>query len=178
MREDEHGLSTIALIVSILIISMIALGAMMTIFQVIRVTAQSDSHMTALQQVQNAGFWISRDARMADNVTTENLGGTNFLVLCWTEVDDDDSDNTTEHSATYFFEELSGGIGILKRNYSSSAGLNNETLVAQHIYYDPDDPANTSNVSYTSPSLTLKLVAIFDDASETREYQVSCRPKL
>ena len=156
--------------------SMIALGAMMTIFQVIRVTAQSDSHMTTLQQVQNAGFWISRDAQMADNVTTENLGGTNFLVLSWTEVDD--NDNTIDHSATYFFEELSGGIGILKRNYSSSAGPNNETLVAQYICYDPEDPVNTSNVSYTIPSLTLKLVAIFDDASETREYQVSCRPKL
>lgn len=176
MKEDERGFSTIEIIVAILIMSMIALGAGMTIFQVIRVTAQSDSHMTALQQVQNAGFWISRDAQMADNVTTENLSGTNFLVLSWTEVDD--SDNTTDHSATYFFEELSGGIGILKRNHSSSAGLNNETLVAQHISYNPADPVNTSNVSYTSPSLTLKLVAIFTDASETREYWVSCRPKL
>ena len=176
MREDEHGLSTIELIVALLIMSVIALGATMTIFQVIRVTAQSDSHMTALQQVQNAGFWISRDAQMADNVTTDNLSGTNFLVLSWTEVDD--SDNTTEHSATYFFEDLTGGIGRLKRNHSSSAGLNNETLVAQYISYDPADPVSTSNVSYTSPSLTLKLVAIFADASETREYQVSCRPKL
>jgi len=176
MREDERGFNTIEIIVAILIMSMIALGASMTIFQVIRVTAQSDSHMTALQQVQNAGFWISRDAQMADNVTTDNLSGTNFLVLGWTEVDD--SDNTIDHSATYFFEELSGGIGILKRNYSSSAGLNNETLVAQYICYDPADPVNTSNVSYTSPSLTVKLVAIFADASDTREYQVSCRPKL
>ena len=176
MREDEHGFITIELIVSILIMSMIALGAMMTTFQVIRVTANNGSHMTALQQVQNAGFWISRDALMADNVTTENLSGTNFLVLSWTEVDD--SDNTTDHSVTYFFEELSGGIGILKRNHSSSAGLNNETLVAQYICYDPADPVNTSNVSYVSPSLTLKLVAIFGNASETREYQVSCRPKL
>jgi len=176
MREDEHGLSTIALIVTLLIMSLIALGAMMTIFQVIRVTAQSDSHMTALQQVQNAGFWISRDAQMADNVTTDNLSGTNFLVLSWTEVDD--SDNTTDHSVTYFFDELSGGIGRLKRNHSSSAGLNKETLVAQYICYDPADPVNTSNVSYTSPSLTLKLVVIFADASETREYQVSGRPKL
>jgi len=176
MRADEHGLSTIELIVTLLIMSMIALGATMTTFQVIRVTAQSNSHMTALQQVQNAGFWISRDAQMADNVTTDNLSGTNFLVLSWTEVDD--SDNATAHSATYFFEDLSGGIGKLKRTHSSSAGLSNETLVAQHISCDPADPVNTSNVSYTSPSLTVKLVAIFGDASETREYQVSCRPRL
>ena len=156
--------------------SMIALGAMMTTFQVIKVTAQSDSHMTVLQQVQNAGFWISRDTQMADNVTTDNLSGTNFLVLSWTEVDD--IDNIVYHSATYFFEELSGDIGILKRNYTSSTGANKETLVAKYICYDPADPVNTSNISYMSPSLNVKLVAIFNDASETREYQVSCRPKL
>ena len=176
MREDERGFSTIGIIVAILIMSLIALGAMMTIFQVIRVTAQSESHMITIQQVKNAGFWISRDAQMADNVTTDNLSGTNFLVLSWTEVDD--SDNTTDYSVTYFFEELSGDIGKLKRYHSSSAGPNKETLVAQYICYDPADPFNTSNVSYTSPSLTLKLVAIFADVSDTREYQVSCRPKL
>jgi len=156
--------------------SMIALGGMMTTFQVIRATAQNDSHITALQQVQNAGFWVSRDTQMADNVTADNLSGTNFLFLSWTEVDD--GDNTIDHSVTYFFDELSGGIGKLKRNHSSSVGLNKETLVAQYISYDPVDPVNTSNISYSSPSLTVKLVAIFDDASETREYQVSCRPKL
>jgi len=176
MSENERGFNTIEIIVAILIMSMIALGATMTIFQVINVTAQSDSHMTALQQVQNAGYWISRDAQMADNVSTVNLGGTNFLVLSWTEVDE--IDNTTDHSATYFFEDLTGGIGRLKRSYSTNASLNNETLVAQYISYDPADPVNTSNVSYTSPSLTLKLVVIFADASETREYQISCRPKL
>lgn len=176
MRTNEHGFSTIELIVSILIISAIGIGAMITIFHVMRVTAQSDSHMTAIQQVQNAGLWISRDAQMADNVTTDNLSASDFLVLSWTEVDD--SDNTIGHSVTYFFEDLSGGIGRLKRNHSSSSGLNNGTLVAQYISFNPADPANTSNVSYISPSLTLKLIAIFGEASETREYQVSLRPKL
>ena len=57
--QKEGGFSTIEIIVAILIMSAIALGASMTIFQVIGVTAQSDSRMTTLRQVQNAGFWIS-----------------------------------------------------------------------------------------------------------------------
>ena len=176
MKHKEGGFITIEILVAIVIMSAIALGATMTIFQVIGVTAQSNSQMTALRQVQNAGFWISRDAQMADNVTTDNLSENDFLVLGWTEVDD--SDNTTDHTVTYFFEELSGGIGKLKRNHSSSAGLNNDTLVAQYISYDPDDPVNTSNVSYASPVLIAKLVAVFTDKSESREYRVSCRPQL
>lgn len=177
MKQDEHGFNTIEIIVVILIMSLIALGASMTIFQVMRSTQQCDSHMTALRQVQSAGYWIIRDAQMADNVSTDNLSGTDFLVLGWTEVDDSDN-ATTDHLVTYFFEDLSGGIGKLKRNHSSSAGLNNETLVAQYIYYDPADSDNTSNVSYVSPVLSAKLVAIFADKSKTSQYRVSCRPNL
>ena len=176
MRQDEHGFNTIEVIVALLIISVIALGAGMTIFQVTKVTEQADAHMTATRQVQNAGYWISRDAQMADDVTTDNLSGTDFLVLGWTEVDD--SDDTTDHTVTYFFEDLSGGIGALKRNHSSSDGLNKNTLIAQYIYYDPSDPESSSNVSYVSPVLTVKLAALFEDRIETREYQVSLRPVL
>jgi type II secretory pathway pseudopilin PulG len=176
MSQDERGFNTIEIIVVVLIISLIALGTGTTIFQVMRGTKQCDSHMTSLRQVQSAGYWITRDAQMADNVATDNLGGTEFLVLGWTEVDD--SENTIDHSVTYFFEDLSEGIGTLKRNHSSSAGLDNEILVAQYIYYNPTDPANTSNVSYVSPTLITKLMSIFEDTSNTAEYRVSCRPKL
>jgi type II secretory pathway component PulJ len=176
MTQDERGFNTIEIIVVILIMSLIALGASMTIFQVMRSTKQCDSHMTALRQVQSAGYWIIRDAQMAGNVITDNLSDTDFLVLGWTVVDD--SDNATDHLVTYFFEDLSEGIGKLKRKHSSSAGLNKETLVAQYIYYDPADSDNTSNVSYVSPVLTAKLMAIFADKSKTMEYRVSCRPEL
>ena len=176
-ETGQHGFSTAELIVTILIMSMIALGATMTTFQVIKVSAQSDSHMTAATNVQSAGFWISRDAQMSDNVTADNLSGNDFLILEWTEIDDSDN-STTDYTVTYFFEELTDGIGKLKRNYSNSDGLSNDTLVAQHIYYEPTDLGNTSNVSYASPALSLKLVSAYNDASEVLEYLINCRPKL
>ena len=81
-------------------------------------------------------------------------------------------------SITYFFEEISEGVGKLKRNQWSSGGANAEILIAEYICYDPDDPVNTSNASYQSQVLTVKLTALFYDARETREYIMGGRPNL
>jgi len=176
MRQGERGFTTIELAVAIAIIALIGSAATSTMFQVINGTERDHNHMTAIRQVQNAGYWISRDAQMSENVTTDNLSDTDFLVLAWTEWDA--SDNMTAHSVTYYFEGLSDGIGKLKRSHWSSAGANNETLVAKYVSYDPGDPVNTSNTSYLNPVLTVKLTARFGDATETREYKISCRPNL
>ena len=84
----------------------------------------------------------------------------------------------TYHSVSYFFEGLSDGIGKLKRNHWSSAGASEETLVAAYIYYDPADPENTSKLTYQSPVLTVRLIALYEEARETREYKVIRRPNL
>ena len=177
MRQSEKGFTIIEMIVAIAIMALIGLAATMTTFQSIKVTERNNDHLTAVRQVQNAGYWIGRDAQMSENITTDNLSGTDFLVLAWTEWDDS-GNVTASHSVTYFFVGLSDGIGKLKRNHWSSAGANNDTLVAQYISYDPDDPASTSNVSYQKPVLNVKLAALYGDAGETREYSISCRPNL
>ena len=173
MRHNERGFTIIETVVALAIISLIASAATMTTFQVLSYTNGSDSKVTALRQVQNAGYWISRDAQMAESVATDNLSSPNFVVMNWTERDYDSDD--IYHSVTYFFDELSDGIGKLKRNHWSSVGLNDDTLIAKYICYDPGDPVNTSNVSYQKPVLTVKLTALFGDARETREYRVNHR---
>ena len=175
MRQSEKGFSTIELIVAIAIMALIGLGATMTTFQVINGTGRSNSHMTAIRQVQNAGYWIGRDAQMAENIVTANLSGTDFMLISWTEWDHDAEDEVY-HQVTYFFDGLTGGIGKLKRNHWSSAGANVDILVAQYISYDSADPVNTSNISYQKPVLAVKLTALYGDASETREYRISRRP--
>lgn len=173
MRHSERGFTIIETVVALTIISLIAGAATMTTFQVLKYTDGSDSKMTAVRQVQNAGYWISRDAQMAEGVVTDNLSSPNFIVMNWTERDYVSDD--VYHSVTYFFDGLSGGIGKLKRNHWSSAGANYDTLIAEYICYDPGDPVNTSNVSYQKPALTVKLTALFGDARETREYRVNRR---
>ncbi len=176
MKLGERGYTLIELLVAITIMSLASTAAGAAIFQIFRGTERNNDHMTVVSQVQNAGYWISRDAQMAQSVTTDNLTLPDFLILDWTEWDA--AGDPIYHSATYFFEDLTDGIGKLKRNHWSSAGASEQTLVAQYIYYDPNDVDDTSKAGYQSPVLTVQLTALFEEALETREYKIKHRPNL
>lgn len=176
MKHSEQGYTLIELIVSITIIVLVTGAASIAIFQVLKGTGVNNTHMNAVRQVQNAGYWICRDARMAQSVNTANLTPPDFLVFNWREWDDDDEE--IFHTSTYFFEDLTDGTGKLKRTHWSSTGLNTQTLIADHIYYDPTDPDATSQASYQSSVLTLQLTSLVEDAMETREYRVKHRPNI
>lgn len=177
MKQGKNGFTLIGLAVTLAVMSIIGSAAAVATFQVVKSTGRNESHMTAVRQVQNAGYQISHDAQMAESVVVDNLEPPNFLVLNWTEQAYDGGDSTY-HSVSYFFEGLSDGIGKLKRNHWSSAGASEETLVAAYIYYDPADPENTSKLTYQSPVLTVRLIALYEEARETREYKVIRRPNL
>jgi len=175
MKLGEKGYTLIELLIAITIIVVASGAAGAAIFQILRNTERNNDHMTAVRQVENAGYWISRDAQMAHSVNaTDSLTLPYFLVINWTEWDDDG--NPIYHSANYFFEDLTDGVGKLKRNHWSTGGADDYTLIAQYIYYDPDDVDATSNASYQSPVLTVQLTAIFEETQETKEYKIKRRP--
>ena len=176
MRQNEKGYTFIELLIAITIMALASAAAGGAIFQIFRGMESNNDHMTAVRQVQNAGYWISRDAQMAQSVTTDGLTLPDFLVLNWTVWDD--AGDPIYHTATYFFGDLTDGIGTLMREHWSSAGASEETMIAQYIYYDPDDVDDTSNASYLSPLLTVQITALFEETRETREYQVTHRPNL
>ncbi len=176
MKHGERGFSYIELIIAITIMVLASGAAGAAIFQIFGGTERNNNHLTVVRQVQNAGHWICRDAQMAQSVTTDNLTLPDFLILSWTEWDA--AGDEIYHSARYFFEDLTDGIGKLKRNHWSSAGTNEQTLVARYIYYDPNDVDDTSKASYQSHVLTVQLTALFEETLETREYKIKHRPSL
>ncbi len=176
MIRSEKGYTLIELVVAVAIIVLISGAASITIFQIMKGTKTNNSHIDAVCQVQNAGYWISRDAGMAQSVHTENLTSPAFLIFYWTQFNDENV--KIYHTANYSFEELNDGIGKLKRTHLSSAGENEQTLIATHIYYVPTDPDDTSKAEYQAPLLTLKLTSIIEDATETREYHITNRPNV
>jgi len=175
MKHGERGFTLIELLVAMTIMVLASGAAGAAIFQIFGGTERNNDHLTVVRQVQNAGYWISRDTLMAHSVTTDNLTP-DFLILSWTEWDA--AGDPIYHSTRYFFEDLTDGIGKLKRNHWSSAGANEQTLVAEHIYYNPSDSEETSKASYQSPELTIQLTALFEGARETREYRINRRPNL
>jgi len=176
MKLGEKGFTYIELVLAIAIMGLVSTAASAAIFQIFGGTERNNDHITAVGQVHNAGYWISRDSQMAQSVTTDNLTLPDFLILSWTEWDA--AGDPVYHSTRYFFEDLTDGIGKLKRSHWSSAGANEQTLIAKYIYYDPNDVDDTSKASYQNPVLTVQLTALFEEILETREYKIKHRPNF
>ena len=176
MKCGEKGYTLIELAIAVTIMALVSGAASVAIFQTMKGTEMNNTHMNAVRQVQNAGYWLSRDARMAQSISTDNLSPPDFLVFSWTEWDSVNEE--IYHSATYSFEGLADGIGSLKRTHWSSAGANEQALIAQHIYYRPTDPDDTTKAVYQAPMLTLQLTAIVKDEMEIREYRIRHRPNI
>ena len=179
MKRGERGFTLIELLLVIGLVALISGSASVTTIQVLTVTKSSNDYTIATRQVQTAGHWISNDALMAGNVVVDNDPLTaEFLTLTWTEWDYY-GEETIYHTVTYFFEDLSDGIGTLKRTYWSSAGASEQTLIAEYIYYTPDVPENTDTEAvYTTPVLTLQVVASLGEATEIRKYTIWRRPEF
>ena len=132
IKRDQRGFTLIELLVALAIVALIAGAAVMTMFQVINVTKSSNDRMTVIRQVQNAGYWISHDTLMAQSVVVDDDPETaEFLILTWTEWGY--GEDSTYHSVTYSFQDLSDGIGKLKRTYKVGDGEGETTLVAEYI---------------------------------------------
>ncbi len=181
MKFSEKGFTMVELVVATAIIAIIGVAATTSVFHVVRGTGRTNDNMNAICQVQNAGYWISCDAQVADSVIVGSVGWPLYiyLMMFWTE-QDYDGGNPTYHSVSYFFEDLYGGdgVGTLKRYHWSSAGDSDYTLIASNIYYDDDDPGNTTKASYQNPALSLQITAVCGDITESRQYKINRRPNL
>ena len=175
MRRGERGFTLVELLVAMVIMVTISGAAGAVTFQTLKGVARGTGYMAAVRQVENAGHWISRDALMAETVRTDNLTWPDFIVISWVERDYVNDD--IYHSATYYFQDMSGEIGKLMRRHWSSAGANETVMVAENIYYDALHP-NETKANYNNPKLIVKLTSIVDDRHETKEYKIVHRPNF
>ena len=163
INKNQRGFTLIELVVAITITALIVGGVTMAIFQVFDVNGRSTTRMTAVKQVENAVYWISRDAKMAQDVQPDEDSGFP-LNLTWVEWDN------TVHQITYTLEN-----GELERNHYIDDGEPTETVVARHINPDPE----MTNCQFVGGVLTFELTAAlggFRPASETRVCEVIPRP--
>ncbi|MFC2044083.1 prepilin-type N-terminal cleavage/methylation domain-containing protein [Chloroflexota bacterium] len=165
LREKGYTLVELLIAVTIMVVASGAAGA--AIFQVIRNTERNNDHMAALLQVQNAGYWISRDARMAQSVTTD-LSLPELLIVSWNEYDTSD-----QYQVTYNLEDMAeGGFKKLFRNQSVNDSANITSFVAQYIDSEPEK----TSCNFTSGILSLTITATVGEGSltqsETRIYEV------
>ena len=171
MNRTENGFTMIELLVSLGIMALVAYGASIAMMQIFPVNARNNAHMTAVNEVQNAGYWVSRDAQMASNITT-NLTPY-FLVLSW--AGNETTNTSSNYSVTYTTQNMTGSNFMkLLRSLSINGGANRTTLVAQYI-----DMASTK-CAFSGGVFTLNVTANvssrYPSGTETRTYKVTPRP--
>jgi len=176
MRKQEIGFTLIELVIATAIMALASVAAGMAIYQVFGGTEGNNDRMTALHQVQNAGYWISRDTQMAISVnTTATLAFPDFLHIGWTEWND--AGTPTYHLINYSLENGSDSLYSLKRMHSIIGGSTEEAMVADYIYYQPGTEYS-SNTSANGSNVHVNITSIYDDARESREYQITRRAGL
>jgi prepilin-type N-terminal cleavage/methylation domain-containing protein len=165
-HKNQLGFTLTELILAIAIAGIITGGITMTIFQVFSGSARTSNHMTAVRQVQNAGYWVSLDTQMAKIVDAP--GATGFpLTLTWTDWANDD------HQVVYSLL----ADNKLQRSHSINDGTAETAIIAEYI-----NPAMTScdftdtNDDDIDDTLILNVTATVGEQTETRVYEVIPRP--
>ena len=154
IRQQQRGLTLVELVIAIALAGILTAGITMTFAHVFSGSTRTSNHMTAIRQVQSAGYWVSKDALQAQNVTPDG-GDSGFpLTLTW------EWEGTT-NEVRY---ELQGTD--LLRDYNGQG-----TVIAQLIESIVVEPR-----PYNDGKLTFTVTANVGGQIETRVYGVTPRP--
>lgn len=175
LKGNEKGFTLIEMITVVAILGAIMGVMAMTVGITPEVSSESNDQAIALRQVQNSGYWISRDAQMAQYIHVD-VTAPDFLVLTWTEWDYSGGENIY-HSITYTLEDMPEGVKKLMRRHQDSGGTDGQILIAEYIYYAPGAEKTTEVIGYADPTLEVRITATFGEAEKvSRDYEASRRP--
>jgi len=86
MHRDQHGFTLMELFLAMAISAVIAAAIVLSLYQIVTGSTRTNGHLLAVQQVQNAGYWVSRDAQQAQTFTLGATAGFPF-TLNWVDWD-------------------------------------------------------------------------------------------
>jgi prepilin-type N-terminal cleavage/methylation domain-containing protein len=156
LKKSDKGFTLIELLVAISIAAFVTAAASMTIITMIRLSPQSNNWAIALRQVQDTGYWISRDVMMADIITPGT--GSTFIILTVPQ-----TDNPDNKSIVYEFQTImpSGERWLMRTEKNSGGSIVGQTAIAQYIsepilyIYDPNNRTLTFTIEATSGNVPV-----------------------
>jgi hypothetical protein len=168
LARGQGGFTVLEMVVSLVLTSLIGLGASMASAQVLQQTSHNSDFATASRQAMNAIYWISRDAQMAQvTAGADAFPEAGDLVFTWTTWDNEVG------RAVYTLSD-----GELRRQYSVDGGDPAVTLVAEYINADP----GLTSCVWAGGVLTLRITASVGGGSRvvnvTRTHDITSRPNL
>ncbi|MCX6010171.1 MAG: prepilin-type N-terminal cleavage/methylation domain-containing protein [Chloroflexi bacterium] len=165
LKTTEKGFTLVELLVALSIAAFVTAAASMTIITMMRLTPKTNNWAIALRQVQNAGYWISRDVQMSQGEIDIYPDPDTFLTLT---VPYESEGEILPKEIDYRFGDISGERWLIQTD--STGG---QTAIAQYISepiqyeYDPD-----SDQPYT---LTVTITATSGNVPVTRDYEAMQR---
>jgi type II secretory pathway pseudopilin PulG len=166
VRRREKGFTVIEAVVSLLIVSIISLGATMSNAQLMSQTSRNDSFLTAERQALNALHWITTDIQMAQTIQPGGAAGFP-LTLEWIEWDNTDS------QVIYTLANNS-----LRRSISVDESAALETLVASFINDEDDMTCCSSYNGVLTIKITSSLTRGGKTIDVTKVNKITSRPNL
>lgn len=130
--KNQRGFSLLEMILVLAILGILISAVTMTTSRVISGSISPSNHMTAIRQVQNAGYWVSRDAQMAQSLATAPDPDGFPITLSWTDRD------SYDHQVVYSLVEMSNGSANLQRRHICVA-LNKDVTSTVAEFIDPDE---------------------------------------
>ena len=168
--KNQLGFTMMELAIAMVISGIISGTVTMTIFQVFDTSGRTSHHMTAISEVRSAGYWVSHDVLMAQDLVlsdeaVDDPDGSRFpFTVTWS-----DWTSTEEHTVVYSIVD-----DELQRAHSINSGAATVAVVAEFI-----DPENTG-CEYSDGTLVFTVTVTVGAGSaaqtETRVYEIVPRP--
>lgn len=173
MKGNQKGVAVVEVMIAMVVTAVIVPAVVMTVLQSMRIGERNNSYITAQSQVQNSGYWITRDAAMAQEVTNDDAETptVEFITLLWTNWATGDT-----HRIAYLLQDSSGGLKKLTRQEvitnADNMEIGNSTMhVAGYLVPDP-------TFSVSGNLWTLALTADFGSQTASGEYEIRPRANL
>ena len=156
--RNEKGFTLLELLVAITILGAIAGVMSMSVITVMKVTPRSNNWAIALRQVQNAGYWISRDVQTSQNITVGT--GSTFLTLIVPQ----DPNPANDKTVVYRFENVSGEQWLTRTETPGGT-----IMIAEYI------SNNTTVTATDNRTLAFTIEATSGGTTVTRQYKAAQR---
>jgi prepilin-type N-terminal cleavage/methylation domain-containing protein len=158
VKQSGYGL--LEVVVALALVAILGTGISIFTVQTLSQTDRSSYQMQAVQQLEIAGYWVSRDVQMARTVTPGPNAGFP-LVVNWT----DENNNT-------FQVTFSINGNQLQRSMVENGGPSRNTQLVYSINPSP----TLTNCSYANSLLTFNATATFYSWSLSRTFLINKRP--
>jgi prepilin-type N-terminal cleavage/methylation domain-containing protein len=163
MKRRQNGFTLLEIVVASAIMAVVVGAIAGTLTVLLLNYGQAAGQNSVLPQVQNAGYWITRDVQTSRNVTATAPHGFPLSLKIPADINEE-HDNRIE----YIFE----GNMLKRQFYDSSNHLLSETLIAS--YLDTDSCA-FATVNATTGYYQLTITATREKEAVTRVYDMSRR---